>query len=137
LSGHDIAEIVNVLSLYPHIVDDETQYHRVADVFADDAIYDASHFGLGRHVGLAAIEEYLANAQARKDDPNHPFAHNTVNSHVYDLAESTARAISRCLGVYLDGRSAIAVYHDRFVRTARGWRIAERVMAPLTGSGGR
>jgi len=137
MNSSAIAEIRNMLSLYPYVVDDESQYHRVPEVFAPDAVYDASHFGLGRHVGTDAIEDYLRNSAAREADPNHPFAHNIVNIHVYDVTPDRARAISRCLAVYRDGRSAMAVYKDDVLRTKRGWRISHRRMEEHVGSSGR
>ena len=130
-----IVEIHNLLNLYPHVVDDESQYHRVGEIFSDDAVYEIGG-ALGVHVGLAAIERYLRDGALRDSDPGHAFCHNTVDIHVHDLTPTTARAMSRCLSVFRDGRSGMGVYQDELVRTPAGWRIHHRPMGPFTGASG-
>lgn len=118
---------------YCEIIDSK-EYSRLREVFADDALFtppnapDNPIRGADAMIaGLSAIPRALMTQ------------HLAVNVRV--RAESTDSASGSCrILLYtadanepdtIDGRKAaplhrIGVYHDRYVRTAAGWRIAER-----------
>jgi len=116
----DIVLIHQLLGQYGHLVDAK-QWERLGEVFSADGVFDVSVYGMGRCTGLEAVIQFFASAQ-------HPPAHHMVNVYAWDDAGVT-RARSKWL--IPDGPGmAGGDYLDVLVRTPRGWRIAERIVAP-------
>jgi hypothetical protein len=135
LDAMDHAEIRNVLSFYPYIIDMPANYGRVDEVFTQDAVFDAGP--LGRHVGVPALIEYWSHSPVRAEalKKSKLLSHNVVNIHISEDADGTVRCLSRCLGVSTEGVATCMSYHDVMRRTDKGWRIAERrleIMQPPT-----
>jgi hypothetical protein len=116
----DILAIHQLLALYGHIID-ERQWQRVGELFTPDAVYDMSDFGLGPVRGEAAIRELWS-----RPDAMHPLAHHATNIVISEDPDGTVRVLSKGLGLGANSRVGSVVYRDVVVRTAEGWRFAER-----------
>jgi ketosteroid isomerase-like protein len=117
----DIVEIQQVIALYGHAAD-AADPSLIAQVFAEDAVFDAQDSPWGKVKGSKAIAEWFALGK-----PPHPPAHHVTNVHVYE-ADGETRVRSKWLVV--DKRTGGVVsgeYHDVMVLTAEGWRIKLRV----------
>jgi hypothetical protein len=119
VTTEDIVAIGQLIALYGHVVDGEVQ--RLAEIFTDDAVFDASAFGQGVHRGLPAIAAIFALGA-----PPHPPAHLTTNTVVQAIPEGVSAhskwlTIDRATGGVRSGD-----YVDRVVATPDGWRIAHR-----------
>lgn len=115
-----VIAITNLVNLYGYIVD-EREFSRTHELFTEDAVYDVSDFGMGVHVGVEAIV-----ALWRASD-RHPLAHHATNVIVTPEGSDRAGVVSKGIGVGAKGYSGSVTYRDVVVRTAAGWRIAERV----------
>ena len=116
----DVVEIARVLALWGHIMDDR-ELDRLCEVLTEDAVWDASAFGLQPAVGLDAVTAVLgAEGHAR--------AHHTTNIVVSDGPGDEARVRSKGLGVVDGGTVISAVYTDDLRHTADGWRVSKRVI---------
>jgi ketosteroid isomerase-like protein len=116
-----------------------SDYDRFASLFTDDAVYRIPDAGV-EHTGrdeIRAGSERLAGAWEYFVQTTHP--------GVIQLTGDTAsgRAYVCELGRLRDGGSVFnyALFHDRYRRTADGWKFAERVFevryfdtTPLPGS---
>jgi hypothetical protein len=116
----DILAIHELLALYGHIID-EREWQRVGELFTADALYDMSDFGLGVMRGAAAIRAVWS-----RPDAIHPLAHHATSIVVTEDPDGRVRVLSKGLGVGSNGRVGSVVYRDIVVRTADGWRFAER-----------
>lgn len=115
----DTVEIQRVLALWGHLMDNR-ELDRLGECLTEDAVWDASAFGLDRAVGLEAITAVL-----RAD--GHARAHHTTNIVVSDGPGDEARVRSKGLGVMDGGTVISAVYTDELRHTVDGWRISKRV----------
>jgi 3-phenylpropionate/cinnamic acid dioxygenase small subunit len=120
LSIEDRLAIHDIVSLYGHLID-ERQWDRLDEMFTDDVIYDLDDFGLGVSNGMEAVRAMWA------DESLHPLAHHATNVLIHEAADGEVRVVSKGIGVGKRGKVGSVTYHDRFVRTERGWRIGERV----------
>jgi ketosteroid isomerase-like protein len=125
MGGNDIAEIVNVINLYPIAVDSQ-QWHLFDRIFTDDIRADFG--GPAVWSGLAPLKQAFEAIHA-------PFAstqHATRGHHVA-VDGDTATCLSyvhahfiRDMGEGGNMFESIGWYDDGLVRTAAGWRIARR-----------
>jgi hypothetical protein len=121
LTTEDILAIHQLVALYGHIID-ERQFSRVHELFTESTVYDVSDFGMGVHVGTAAIAAlWLASEE------HHPLAHHATNIVVSEDPDGTVRVISKGIGIGRNGRAGSVTYRDVVICTADGWRIAERI----------
>ena len=116
----DKEAIRDLARLYAHHVW-ERDIAAVVDLFAEDGEMDTSLEApiRGRAALLEAFQRLVGNADFQ------PFVHN----HVIDLNGDTASGTCYVdLRATQEGRSMIGsgVYHDRYVRTAEGWKIQSR-----------
>jgi len=119
-TNEDTVEIARVLALWGHLMDDH-ELDRLGEVLTEDAVWDASAFGLEPAVGLEAVTAVLgAEGHAR--------AHHTTNIVVSEGPGDEARVLSKGLGVVDGGTVISAVYTDELRHTAAGWRISQRVI---------
>lgn len=124
----DRLEINDLLIDYCSAVDAKT-FEEFDRIFTPDALIDYTALG-GIRGGVAEIKEYLGRVMPYFGATQHLIA----NSRVW-LEGDTARARTMChnpMEIPLpDGGTQVAFYGlwyvDRLVRTAAGWRIAERV----------
>lgn len=125
MQAHDIAEIVNLVNLYPLAVDSQ-DWTLLDRVFTEDATTD---FGGGAaFAGLTAIKQVFAAIH----EPFRATQHVTTNHQVAVQGDGAT-----CLS-YVHGRFFRAVpeggdmyeaagwYDDQLVRTPAGWRIRIR-----------
>lgn len=118
----DVVAIQQLLSLHGHLVDSRA-FGRLDEVVTDDVVYDVSDTGKGRIVGLPSLRDISA---AFPKEPRNPVGHHVTNTVVENLVGDTATVRSKGLGVLRDGHLGTVTYIDRVVRSAKGWRIAER-----------
>ncbi len=124
----DELEIMRVLSLYGHVVDDD-DLDRLDEVFAKDAVLKPTLTGEWR--GIDEIRRYF-----REFVPSQPIptiAHHVTNP-VVDVApdRSTAVARSKTLAFRKDLGNITGEYRDNLVRTPEGWRISYRTIVRRT-----
>jgi ketosteroid isomerase-like protein len=124
----DRQEIVDVIHAYCRNVD-LVRADEVAALFTDDCIVDYGP-GLGDPThGSAALAERLGRGLPRFAATSH----HVSNIEVVFEGRNAARSITYLYAWHRypgDAPDAHlwAQYHDRFVRTAQGWRIAERML---------
>lgn len=106
---------------------DARDFAGVAAQFTDDAVVHYAHLG-GELVGAAEVERYLTQAVGRGTEAT---SHHCSNIEITFDGPDAATVETY---LYAWHRLSAAVphyevwgrYHDRVVRTATGWRIAER-----------
>lgn len=124
----DRQQIVDVIHAYCRNVD-LVRADEVAALFTDDCMVDYGP-GLGGPThGSAELAERLGRGLPRFAATSH----HVSNTEVTFEGDATARATTYLYAWhrYPDGSPDAhlwAQYHDLFVRTAAGWRIAERVL---------
>jgi len=99
-------------------------YDRFADLFTPDGVWAIPGAAIEFH-GRAAIRDGIERLQANWEF----FVQNTHPGIIrIDGDTATGRAYIAELGRFRDGSSHVnyALYHDRYERTADGWRFAER-----------
>lgn len=131
MRADDINDIISATHRYARGLDLHDP-DEAASAFAEDGVWDATAVGLERYEGYEAVIGFfradaaavargvhmITNHLVEFDDDDH--AHGT--NYVYAEAEMNNGAQIK----------AIALNRDRYVRTPAGWRIAERVISPLT-----
>ena len=124
----DRLEIEDVIIRYANAVDFQDD-ELLESCFTDDAT--ASFAGVPAGPGGAAIVAFLVSLRgAPVIGSTHRFG-NVVVTLRGDEADVQSRAVVYGVrGEPLSLRMRGITYHDRFVRTADGWRIARRVHAP-------
>jgi hypothetical protein len=125
LPADDVLEIHRLVALHGHLID-SGDLDRLDELFTPDAVYDVTAMGQGV---LRGIAEFRAASEAFADDERNPVGHHVTNV-VLDRVANEVSVRSKGIGVLRDGRTGSVVYDDRVVRTAGGWRIAERRVSP-------
>lgn len=118
------AELADVTALYAVIVD-QRDFARFDEVFTEDALLDT---GRGRRSGLAEITDAMAGL-LRYEATSHVLGQQVFS--VTDDAEIEGLTYCEAHHLEVDGDERIdhvmhIHYHDRFVPTPDGWRIAHR-----------
>ena len=124
----DRIEIHDLLVRYSHAIDTR-DFDALDQVFTPDAFIDYSSMG-GAKGSLPEIKEFLRKAMAQFSG----FQHMIANSAI-ELRGDTATGRTICHNPMVmtrpDGQTHVFYcglwYVDKLVRTARGWRIRERV----------
>jgi hypothetical protein len=127
----DELEIRNLIARLAHSADDaEDLVGDYVSLFTEDAIWEGA--SVGHRQGHAVL---LAGAKERRESggtgPGSCTRH-VINTCVIEVDgdEATGRSIFHFY-TGTDGAPVLAiigVYHDRFRRTAEGWRLAHRVI---------
>jgi hypothetical protein len=120
LSAVDRLDIHEIIALHGHLADDR-RADELDRLLTEDAVYDLEDYGMGRVVGLPALRELFEQAPGEQ-----PVGHLVTNVLVTEQPDGSAQVRSKALAVMADGQADTAVYEDRVVRTADGWRIAHR-----------
>lgn len=124
----DIEDIRALRVRYSHILD-SGKVEQFGEVFTDDAVLQVT---VGRMEGLDAIKAGLSDAYAMFDyrkAKNYPFLH-AVTNHAIHLTGPDSAEGSCYLLDFVTGREdghpilLLGLYHDTYVRTTTGWRIA-------------
>lgn len=121
LDPSDRIEIHELIADYGHLID-ERQFSRLHENMTADVVYDMVDFDMGVAHGITEVVAMWTGPLAA-----HPLAHHATNVVVREDADGTVRVRSKGMGVGVQGRVGSVVYHDIVVKTAAGWRIAERV----------
>ncbi|MCY3850560.1 MAG: nuclear transport factor 2 family protein [Acidimicrobiaceae bacterium] len=121
---HDRAELADLTALYALIVD-QRDFARFDEVFTADALLDT---GRGQRSGLAEIADAMAGL-LRYETTSHILGQQLFS--VTDDAEIEGVTYCEAHHLRVDGDERIdhvmhIHYHDRFVPTPDGWRIAHR-----------
>ena len=119
----DVVAIHQLYGLYGHVMDDR-DWARLADLFTEDCVFDATALGVPMMSGRDAI------ALATESSPATPLGHHVTNVYVSAIDDDMATVRAKAIGTYSRGRAFSGVYEDRLVRTAGGWRIAHRLNKP-------
>lgn len=121
MNSDDILAIHQLLALYGHAVD-RTDPQLLAEVFSEDAVFDATPCGLERYVGREAIVKWFELGK-----PPHPLFHVTTNFYVYEAPDGV-RALSKWTIANSDSGTVMnGDYEDKMVNTEDGWRIRQRI----------
>jgi hypothetical protein len=129
----DQLEIMRLLATYGPAVD-SGESTQAAQLWADDGVYDVG--GVNRHQGQSAIAA-IYDSQGHLDLINQGSGHMTMAPQL-TLDGDKASAVAYSV-VCLRGDDGFAVWrasanHWSLVRTASGWRIAERFNRVLDGT---
>ncbi|MXW77083.1 MAG: nuclear transport factor 2 family protein [Acidimicrobiaceae bacterium] len=128
---HDRAELADLTALYAVIVD-QRDFARFDEVFTADALLDT---GRGQRSGLAEITDAMAGL-LRYEATSH-----ILGQQLFSVTDDAGiEGVTYCEAHHLrvDGDERIdhvmhIHYHDRFVTTPDGWRIAyRRLVVPWT-----
>ncbi|MFD6156521.1 nuclear transport factor 2 family protein [Nocardia sp. NPDC060256] len=124
ISIADRMSIHEVIALHGHL-SDAGAFDRMAEVLADDIVYDMTEFGRGVVRGRIA----LCDMAIQLGDRN-PLAHHVTNIVITAVEVDEVQAVSKGLAVNADGTTGSVTYEDTICRTAEGWRIARRRVIP-------
>lgn len=132
ISAEDRLHIYELISLHGHLVDDG-RLEELNQVFAEDATFDLTAFGMGVHHGLETVRD----ASLALGDKN-PVGHHVTNIIITMIEDDgTVHARSKGIGIYASGTADSAVYTDVIKRRGDVWRIVSRKISvrrkPLTG----
>ena len=100
--------------------------------FAEGAVWDATAVGLARYEGLEEIREFFENDARSIARQFHILTNHLVDLLDADHAQGTNYVFSEGETVAGAKFKAVALNEDTYVRTSEGWRIATRVISPLT-----
>jgi len=123
LDAMDHLELRRLVDLYGYLID-ERKFSRIGEVFTEDVIYDLSEFRQGV---LRGTGEVLA---MWRGEARHPLAHHAISVLAEERADGSVDLITKGIGVGVKGRVGSVTYYDRAIRTAAGWRLAERKAVP-------
>lgn len=139
----DEADIRNLVARLAHLADLAPTLDAYLACFTEDAIWEYSEAARAtvaderpglRVVGVAAIAADRGRLRDEKfQGPGANTFHVNTTLAVRVLSETEAEAESYWLFVSGDSEPQvrkIGHYHDRFRRTAQGWKLAHRVVSP-------
>lgn len=113
---HDCARLI---ALYANL-NDEARWDEVAALYAEDGVMFRP---TAPDAGVEGRDAILAAFKAR---PPRTTRHVCSNVVIDVESDKTARGSSAMLLFTGEGAPLVGSFHDRFVRTAEGWRFAER-----------
>ncbi len=115
----DVVAIERIVNLYGILVD-EARWDDLAQVFTESAVLEVAPLEWVMH-GVTEIAAGYAGVR-------HPLGHHMTNTVLDDgPTPDEATGVTKYITVREDGSSGTGTYRDRFVRTAEGWRICERI----------
>lgn len=120
LTADDRTAICDLIALHGHLVD-AGHLDRLDALFTPDVVYDVSDLGGSALEGLDAIRRAALALGA-----GNPVAHHVTNIVLTEVSPTEVRALSKGLGINLDGTCGSVTYEDTAVMTANGWRISHR-----------
>jgi hypothetical protein len=125
ISAQDRIEITEILSFSSHLLDNR-RWDMFGEVFVPEVRLSAPQ---GEFEGTAGVRRFVETVDLARFPATH-----TLNSIVEAVDADTAVAWSRMLLLTWDRRVACGDYIDTFRRTADGWRIERRTVAPRNDS---
>lgn len=116
----DCEAIRQIIARY-NLTGDTDDFDGYAGCFAEDALFEAPGF---RHQGREAIRAWKGSHRIFGEAAFR--MHMTTGTCIEFSSPDAARAVSNWMALTNSGPDHAGRYHDRFERTAEGWRIAER-----------
>jgi len=124
----DRLEIQDLMVAYSHAIDFKN-FDELDDVFTPDAFIDYTVFG-GPKGPYPEVKQFLKDQM-----PIFSSYYHMISTSKIELEGDTATGVTVCHNPMVlpgkDGSETVFVcglwYHDKFVRTADGWRIKERI----------
>ncbi|OBK71715.1 nuclear transport factor 2 family protein [Mycobacterium sp. 1274761.0] len=118
----DRDEIVELTHRYASAIDDQ-QYARLAEVFTEDA--DIDYGEVGHWTGAAEVAQFMEAVHVGAAHTMHRMTNQVIN---VDGDRASVRTYVDALILTADGSGVnpVGYYDDVAVRTAAGWRIAQR-----------
>jgi hypothetical protein len=124
----DRLEIQDLMVAYSHAIDFKN-FDELDDVFTPDAFIDYTVFG-GPKGPYPEVKQFLKDQM-----PIFSSYYHMISTSKIELNGDTATGVTVCHNPMVlpskDGSETVFVcglwYHDKFVRTADGWRIKERI----------
>ena len=124
----DRLEIQDLMVAYSHAIDFKN-FDELDDVFTPDAFIDYTVFG-GPKGPYPEVKQFLKDQM-----PMFSSYYHMISTSKIELNGDTATGVTVCHNPMVlpakDGSETVFVcglwYHDKFVRTADGWRIKERI----------
>lgn len=102
------------------------------EAFSDDPVWDASGVGLERYEGRDAVLDFFERDAAAVEKSFHIVTNHRIEFEDDDCASGTNYVFAEAEMKSGAAIKAIALNTDTYVRTSEGWRIATRVITPLT-----
>ena len=129
--ANDRAEIVQATYLYARGLD-RFDPKEALSAYTDDAVWDASAVGLQRYQGREEVLAFFERDSGSMAEQYHVMTNHVVEFDDDDHAHGTNYVLSE--GKTTGGASitAAALNTDTYRRTVDGWKIASRVITPLT-----
>ncbi|GAB88276.1 nuclear transport factor 2 family protein [Gordonia rhizosphera] len=131
MRADDVNDIVKATHTYARGLDLHDP-KEAASAFTKDGVWDATAVGLKRFEGEADLIAFFEADAAAVDKQCHIITNHIIDFDDDDRAHGTNY-------VYAEGEmrnggaiKAIALNKDVYVRTEDGWKIAERIIEPLT-----
>jgi hypothetical protein len=120
MDAADRLELHELPGRYGDAIDDRN-WEGLGRIFTSDAVFDLTDLGGPRLEGLDHIRRYM------DIEAQHPLTHMMTNIYV-DEDPDAVRMYFRIVA-YMKGRQpGTASYFDEVVKTAGGWRVANRVI---------
>ena len=130
-NADDRAEIVQATYLYARGLDRSDPKEAIS-AYTDDAVWDASSVGLERYEGREQVLAFFERDAASMAEQFHIMTNHVVEFDDEENAHGTNYVFSEGRTVGGASIKAAALNTDTYRRTADGWRIASRVITPLT-----
>ncbi|WP_064076117.1 nuclear transport factor 2 family protein [Prescottella equi] len=131
MRADDINEIIRITHLYARGLD-RFDPKEALSAFAPDGVWDASAVGLTRYEGHEQIRDFFERDAQAVDKQFHIITNHVIDFTDDDHATGTNYVFSEAEMKNGAAIKAIALNEDRYIRTADGWKIAERIIAGLT-----
>jgi ketosteroid isomerase-like protein len=130
-NADDRAEIVQATHLYARGLD-RFDPKEALSAYTDDAVWDATGVGLERYEGRDQVLAFFERDAGSMSEQYHLMTNHIVEFDDDDHAHGTNYVLAE--GRTTSGASikAAAFNVDTYRRTADGWKIASRVITPLT-----
>ena len=100
-------------------------------VFAVDAVFDCTAFGLERLEGHESIRAFFAHNEQAMASQMHLFANHVIEFDGPRAAHGTNYLLQDGHTKTGDRITCLGLNRDRYVLTDEGWRIQERTITPL------
>ncbi|MHC0055774.1 nuclear transport factor 2 family protein [Actibacterium sp. D379-3] len=114
---------------------DYQRYDDLVALFTPDALFDRiMHVHNGQDEIMAGLKARPATQVTRHVSTNFHFEHvsaDEVRGVIYNMSYFGFMTEEGTLPVAYAGAGMMLEFHDRYLRTPEGWRIAERVARPV------
>jgi hypothetical protein len=121
LIASDRQAITDLINMHGHLTD-QGAFDRMDELFTPDAEFDLSDFGLGVRAGLAAMNDAIRAIE------EHPVGHHVTNIVLFEGDDGTVTAVSKGIGIGVNGHCGSVVYEDVLRAGPAGWRIVRRTI---------